>query len=26
MALSQRKSVLSTDDWLEESLGFAGTE
>jgi preprotein translocase subunit SecA len=26
MALSQRKSVLSSDDWLDESLGFAGTE
>jgi preprotein translocase subunit SecA len=26
MALSQRRGVLSTDDWLEESLGFAGTE
>jgi preprotein translocase subunit SecA len=26
MALSQRKSVLTTDDWLDESLGFAGTE
>jgi preprotein translocase subunit SecA len=26
MALSQRRSVLSTDDWLDESLGFAGTE
>jgi preprotein translocase subunit SecA len=25
-ALSQRKGVLSTDDWLDESLGFAGTE
>jgi preprotein translocase subunit SecA len=25
-ALSQRKSVLSTDDWLDESLGFAGRE
>lgn len=26
MALRQRKSVLSTDDWLDEYLGFAGTE
>jgi preprotein translocase subunit SecA len=26
MALSQRKGVLSADDWLDESLGFAGTE
>ena len=25
-ALSQRKGVLATDDWLDESLGFAGTE
>jgi preprotein translocase subunit SecA len=25
-ALGQRKSVLSTDDWLDESLGFAGRE
>src|SRR4029077_8884203 len=25
-ALSQRKGVLSTDDWLDESLGFAGSE
>jgi preprotein translocase subunit SecA len=25
-ALTQRKGVLSTDDWLDESLGFAGTE
>ncbi len=23
---SQRKSVLRTDDWLDESLGFAGRE
>ena len=22
----QRKGVLATDDWLDESLGFAGTE
>ncbi len=26
MALRQRKSVLKTDDWLNEYLGFAGTE
>jgi preprotein translocase subunit SecA len=26
MALSQRKAVLSADDWLDESLGFAGVE
>ncbi len=26
MALRQRKSVLRTDDWLDEYLGFAGTE
>ncbi|MCL2640855.1 MAG: hypothetical protein FWD53_08430 [Phycisphaerales bacterium] len=26
MALSQRKGVLKTDDWLDESLGFAGVE
>jgi len=26
LALSQRKSVLRTDDWLDESLGFAGAE
>jgi preprotein translocase subunit SecA len=26
MALSQRKAVLSADDWLDESLGFAGSE
>jgi preprotein translocase subunit SecA len=25
-ALAQRKGVLSTDDWLDESLGFAGEE
>jgi preprotein translocase subunit SecA len=25
-ALVQRKGVLSTDDWLDESLGFAGAE
>jgi hypothetical protein len=25
-ALAQRKGVLSTDDWLDESLGFAGSE
>jgi preprotein translocase subunit SecA len=25
-ALTQRKGVLSTDDWLDESLGFAGAE
>ncbi len=26
LALRQRKSVLHTDDWLDEYLGFAGTE
>ena len=26
MALSQRKGVLKADDWLDEYLGFAGTE
>lgn len=26
MALRQRKGVLRTDDWLDEYLGFAGTE
>lgn len=26
MALRQRKAVLNTDDWLDEYLGFAGTE
>jgi preprotein translocase subunit SecA len=26
MALRQRKSVLRTDDWLDEYLGFAGSE
>jgi len=26
MALKQRKGVLSTDDWLDEYLGFAGSE
>jgi preprotein translocase subunit SecA len=26
MALNQRKSVLKTDHWLNEQLGFAGTE
>ena len=26
MALRQRRSVLRADDWLEESLGFAGRE
>ncbi len=26
LALSQRKGVLSTDDWLDESLGFTGPE
>ena len=26
LALSQRRSVLRNDDWLDESLGFAGTE
>ena len=26
MALRQRKGVLSTDDWLDEYLGFAGGE
>jgi preprotein translocase subunit SecA len=25
-ALAQRKGVLSTDDWLDDSLGFAGQE
>jgi preprotein translocase subunit SecA len=25
-ALGQRKGVVTTDDWLDESLGFAGTE
>ena len=25
-ALKQRKGVLRTDDWLDEYLGFAGTE
>jgi len=25
-ALSQRKNVLRSDDWLDESLGFAGSE
>ena len=25
-ALKQRKSVLRTDDWLDEYLGFAGRE
>jgi preprotein translocase subunit SecA len=26
MSLRQRKSVLSTDDWLDQYLGFAGSE
>ena len=26
LALSQRRSVLRNDDWLDESLGFAGSE
>jgi preprotein translocase subunit SecA len=26
ISLAQRRGVLSTDDWLDESLGFAGTE
>jgi len=26
MALKQRKGVLKTDDWLDEYLGFAGSE
>jgi preprotein translocase subunit SecA len=26
MALTQRKQVLKTDEWLDEYLGFAGTE
>jgi len=26
MALRQRKGVLRTDDWLDEYLGFAGSE
>ena len=26
MALRQRKGVLKTDNWLNEYLGFAGTE
>ncbi len=26
LALRQRKSVLRTDDWLDENLGFAGSE
>jgi len=26
MALRQRKGVLKTDDWLDEHLGFAGSE
>jgi len=26
LALRQRKSVLTTDDWLDEYLGFAGSE
>jgi preprotein translocase subunit SecA len=25
-ALGQRRSVLKSDDWMDESLGFAGTE
>jgi preprotein translocase subunit SecA len=26
IALTQRRGVLATDDWLDESLGFAGEE
>ncbi|MCK4624172.1 MAG: preprotein translocase subunit SecA, partial [Phycisphaerae bacterium] len=26
LALRQRKGVLRTDDWLDENLGFAGSE
>ena len=26
LALRQRKGVLRTDDWLDEYLGFAGSE
>jgi preprotein translocase subunit SecA len=26
LALRRRKSVLRTDHWLDEQLGFAGTE
>jgi preprotein translocase subunit SecA len=26
LALRQRKSVLQTDDWLDQYLGFAGVE
>ena len=26
MALSQRKGVLKSDDWLDQNLGFAGSE
>jgi len=26
LALRQRKGVLKTDDWLDEYLGFAGSE
>jgi len=26
LALRQRKSVLKTDHWLDEQLGFAGIE
>jgi hypothetical protein len=26
IALRQRKSVLQTDHWLDEQLGFAGAE
>ena len=26
LALRQRKAVLRTDDWLDEYLGFAGSE
>jgi len=26
LALRQRKAVLKTDNWLDEQLGFAGTE
>jgi hypothetical protein len=26
LALAQRRGVLATDDWLDESLGFAGQE
>jgi hypothetical protein len=26
LAAAQRQAVLRTDDWLDESLGFAGKE